>query len=473
MFYKILRNIFKVMFSLHAKPSSYKYFSLQNIPDLSCIGDTLEELHLQRNLIENLNSSFIGLNRLIYLNLKENQITELFSFQFSTAPALDELNIRDNLIHTIHDNVFCGTNLTDLNLSGLYLTDYPDLACIANTLVSFEIDHQQSTGITNFEKATSLPNVDEINMEVNQMDYVAFDLLTREAVNFLLRCDSWFGVDSISVAFLQNATKLTFLGISSCRLVEIPDFRVIPTTNIIYEIDLDGNTIRSIDVDVFATLLRLETLTLRDCGLYSINDQAFTSLHNHLTVLGLQHNENLNLPSSFFINFTSISKFQAFDTNMTEFPNLSNSNQTLTYIGLNSINLDPFDTEQLLIYQNLRQIHLSGSLSENQRFANLTSLIVDGSLSVFDIRNNEIGCGCDAQWMKELASGLYGESYMGVLWLEDVICTTPHIFAGNSILEADETLCPCKIVCCIVTIKKCILRKCVIQLFDVIDIYTC
>nr|XP_019922229.2 G-protein coupled receptor GRL101 [Crassostrea gigas] len=79
----------------------------------------LYELDISFNSILNINGNFSRLDKLSVLNLQNNIITNLKDFSFSNLTSLRTLNLAFNRIHFIHKKAFDGlSTLTKLNLTG-------------------------------------------------------------------------------------------------------------------------------------------------------------------------------------------------------------------------------------------------------------------------------------------------------------------------------------------------------------------
>lgn len=139
-----------------------------------------------------------GVNKVVTLNLENNEITELKSNTFDCMPELNKLNLQSNKIDTIMPDAFNGTALVDLNFSDNMLTELKDksFAGLEKNLKELNLNDNFISKLSPnaFEGLTKLVN---LRLEDSKIpDTALFDALDK------IERDPWSGN-----LYYNNATK--------------------------------------------------------------------------------------------------------------------------------------------------------------------------------------------------------------------------------------------------------------------------
>ncbi|KAM0679562.1 hypothetical protein GINT2_002191 [Glugoides intestinalis] len=255
---------------------------LEKIPDLLFDGLTkLESLSLVNNNIKELQPNlFNNLQKLEYLNLSKNKLTELPSCVFDGLVNLKSLRLEDNNIKELQPNIF--NNLQKLEYLWLYsnkLTEFPE-------------------GIL-----SELRSLQELDLSKNE-------------------------IKSFPIGFFTGLTNLNFLSLSNNKLTEIPP-SILSLTNL-QTLWISSNNLTSVPKEI-GNISRLRGLSLDYNSITEI-PPSILSLTN-LESLGISSNNLTSVPKE--IGNMSKLEYLYLNSNLiTEIPSEIKSLETLYILNL-------------------------------------------------------------------------------------------------------------------------------------------
>ena len=201
---------------------------------------------------------------------------------------LNSLHIRNSVVSTIKDNAFQDM----FKLETLELSDNKLRNLTKNLFLG--LDSLKTLVITGN------------NLELIPSDALEY-LMSLEKVEFSYNS----GLQLPSEIFSMNH-NLKSIHIRKCGFNEIPTaVTQIPTLK---ELELDANSLLSLDDNAFSSLKNLNTLGLDSCAIETINDSAFDDL-NQLTSLNLGHNHIKSIHRRHFEAFRDKLKYLYIESN--------------------------------------------------------------------------------------------------------------------------------------------------------------
>ena len=372
------------------------------------LNPSLSELHLSRNQIKSVTSSFNFYRKLQFLDLSSNALSTIGSRNFQSQSSLKVLNLNRNRIFELKKDAFLGlSSLRILTLSENELKDIDE-----------RVFH-------------SLKNLEKLDLSGNGMTYLAghsFHGLANLKSLYLQR-NQLHSVPSESLVFLKNLTKLD-LGFNSMgEKLEKEAFPQLPS---LIDLNLEANRIQYIDFDAFENvkdtlkvlnlaanyleyipsrslemLTNLEKLTIGRNRISVISDGALKGLVN-LKVLVLRNDENLKLiEGNAFIHNGQLEKLVLeYCPNLIYLPEetFSKQKETLKKISLRSNGLT-YVSEKLLLWDELESL---------------------------DIRGNPFNCSCSIFWFWDYLNKRTNLSFHSD-HLKEILCHEPLQLRGHEL----------------------------------------
>lgn len=304
---------------MQADPSPYKGYFL-NVP-------SLQEIDLSScGLPHLLPTMFTKLTTLIYINLANNQISEIPSETFARLIDLEEVDLSNNKITSLTPEVFqFNTELTELNLKN-------------NPLSSV-------SGI-------SIPNL--LKLDISQCAFK--------------------NVDAESFA---GFTHLKNLNLSGNTLTTIPSDTFKMLKKLLY-LDLSNNNlIGQIPEDVFMYNIELETLKLKNNpGMKALPENGFEGKFSELYLMDVSNCGLTQLSEDAFKGMNHIS-FLNLSSNEIQFIKPGTLAQKIVHLDLSYNKITNFDQVSFVPNSWVRKLYLSGNpikkLSPNN-FINISRL---------------------------------------------------------------------------------------------------
>ncbi|KAM0679485.1 hypothetical protein GINT2_002328 [Glugoides intestinalis] len=195
---------------------------LEKIPDLLFDDLTnLESLSLVNNNIKELQPNlFNNLQKLEYLNLSKNKLTELPSCVFDGLVNLKSLRLEDNNIKELQPNLFNNLQkLKSLNLSSNKLTEIPE--GILSELGSLQELDLSKNEIKSFPIGffTGLTNLNFLSLSHNKLTEIPPSIISLTNLQTL-----WISSNNLTSVpkEIGNMSKLRYLYLDSNLITEIP-----------------------------------------------------------------------------------------------------------------------------------------------------------------------------------------------------------------------------------------------------------
>lgn len=372
------------------------------------LNPSLSELHLSRNQIKSVTSSFNFYRKLQFLDLSNNALSTIGSKNFQSQASLKVLNLNRNRIFELKKDAFLGlSSLRVLSLSENELKDIDE-----------RVFH-------------SLKYLEKLDLSGNGMTYLAghsFHGLANLKSLYLQR-NQLHSVPSESLVFLKNLTKLD-LGFNSMgEKLEKEAFPQLPS---LIDLNLEANRIQFIDFDAFANvkdtlkvlnlaanyleyiptksleiLTNLEKLTIGRNRISIIGDEAFRGLINLKTLI-LRNDETLrSIEGTAFIYNLQLEKLVLeYCPNLASLPEETFSKQkdSLKKISLRSNGLT-YVSEKLVHWDELESL---------------------------DIRGNPFNCSCSIFWFWDYLNKRTNLSFHSD-HLKEILCNEPPELRGHEL----------------------------------------
>lgn len=372
------------------------------------LNPSLSELHLSRNQIKSVSSSFTFYRKLQFLDLSSNALSTIGVRNFQSQSSLKVLNLNRNRIFELKKDAFLGlTSLRSLTLSENELKDIDE-----------RVFH-------------SLKHLEKLDLSGNSMSYISshsFHGLINLKSLYLQR-NRLHLLPSESMMFLTNLTKLD-LGFNLLGDKLTRDS--IPHLLSLNELNLEANKIQYIDYDAFDnvkdtlkmlnlaannleyipsnsfdSLASLEKLNIGTNRIASIGDEAFRGLINLKTLI-LRHDDSLKvIETNAFIYNVQLEKL------VLEYcPNLmmlhedtfSRQKETLKKVSLRSNGFN-YLHEKLLHWDDLESL---------------------------DVRGNPFNCSCSIFWFWDFLNKRANLSFHSD-HLKEILCAEPTELRGMEI----------------------------------------
>lgn len=314
-------------------------------------------VELQQNQLEPVDGPFLFSKTVLYLHLNDCQLPKLSPFFFSNITALHTLDLSGNPLRLIEAGIFdplvsletlklnqCNLthiagvafnnliHLKILELSHNNLKHQVDWSLVLGNLVRLELLDLRKSGISNLPENTFVKN-----------PWLRTLVLAENELT---------GLDVVST-FGRNLVHLDTLDISYCHLTEPLSGPFLNVTKL-RTLILSGNRLSSAVLsEALAPLTRLQTLSLRDCGL-------------------------TRLPANTFHRFSSLQKLDlSFNPLKNAFTGILSPLESLEYLDMGYSNLKSISKDTFLKMSSLKTLILSGNRLqqlEHGLFQNLTKL---------------------------------------------------------------------------------------------------
>ena len=260
--------------------------TLTEMPDLTLVSSSLMYLSLKENDITSKNLSAIVMTKLVTLHLGLNKITYLSTTSLRyVMPKLKILNLHSNKISGITSEYFSQFGyLEKLYLSSNRLTELnPVDLNISNSLTRLEVDHNN---IAIFENGSFMGFT---NLNILKMSY-----------------NSLTEFDAAQISSGQGLPGLLHLHLFGNDLTNMPCTNLLPSQ--METLDIGGNNITHIPDDYFSSFQNLTLLNLD--GMAMVNLPEFTTVMHYLEELVLSNNDfvQLNLSGNFFMSVPVLKK---------------------------------------------------------------------------------------------------------------------------------------------------------------------
>lgn len=430
--------------------------------------DQLQTLDLSHNDLSSQwinQGSFVGLLRMVILNLSYNRLTKIDRYMFQDLYSLQKLNLEHNDIVTIEEHAFEELrNLHSLTLSHNKLTHiHTYLFTDLHVLHELFIDNNKIKHID--EKAfDNMTTIEDLSLNDNLMSTIPSSIRKLRSLRSLdignnnishLSRDNFRGlselfglrlvdnkVTNLNEDTFEHLPQLQVLNLASNKIKHVTPGCFRKNTNLKL-LRMDGNEITTFD-GIFSTLNSLVWLNMSANKIVSFD---FKSFPNSLEWLDL----HMNYIESFF-NDDMYSKGNI------KLLDLSHNN--ITQLTVTSI---PKTVEKL--YLNDNHIHhiQVGTFSKLQRLSTvalnnnklvqldmnafrLDQIDEDSDLPEFFISGNPFVCDCSMEWIQRINYLSHSRQYPRVLDLDKAYCSLVHSRAKQKKMIIDmspsDFLCP-------------------------------
>ena len=283
------------------------------------IENTLEELSLARNSIENIPiQGFAILKKLRVLNLKYNRIHKISEASFYEMHSLEYLYLEGNRIRSLSPDAFRGVADT---LENLYLdknplekATFPFFAKLRQISMQYCYDLELSKPLFNTSQGAVL-----IRFSHNGITHIGHDALSHINVNSLYFKNNRLTEDVVCSsiwASLKGVVSL-YLSSNSISSVSAECFKYL-NGSILSMLAMHGNNISSIADHAFWGLNSLEKVIVSGNNIFHIGERAFEGLEsikyialqqNKLSVIGYRMLVHLDRLEYLDVSFNSLRTF--------------------------------------------------------------------------------------------------------------------------------------------------------------------
>lgn len=359
--------------------------------------------------------------------------------QFSGLDYLDKLETLDLAHNKLTSLDFSGIdkngNLISLNTSHNNIVDLRD-AVFTNAFSELTSTIQMNQGVSDIlSDLKPLRRLPKIN--VNEFVLSNNYLTTLKNFTFI----RWHRLKYLDLSFntiyflepssLFGLNKLEHINLRNNQLKQIPTLALHSTTlsltntklpstigSSIEYLDLRKNNLNSIQAESFSLLEKAQYIYLDSCSLELIDEHAFKGLHT-LKLLSLDNNSLNEVPTRSFshlkllrqlrINSNNISSLQPDSfSGLTYLEELQMNNNSLTKIQEGVFDgLDSLKRLEISYNSKLKTVEAGVfdkliNLTFLRLFSNSITSLPGGftdKLSMLDLRNNALRCGCDLKWL--------------------------------------------------------------------------
>ncbi|XP_070580942.1 toll-like receptor 3 [Ptychodera flava] len=326
--------------------------------------EELGHLDLSFNNITTLidKSSFVGLDKLRYLVLDNNNLHHFDGGALVELKSLHSLSLNDNALSVLARNTF--SSISSLPLKYLYIRN--------NKITSIEPG-----------ACTGLANLLNLNLYNNQI-HQRLSADNFEGLRGLERLDLGHNKASLNAKAFDNLKNLTHLylnlnGMTSINVRPSP-FRRLTSLK---TLDLSNNNMNSLAEDTLANLFLLETLYLQ---------------HNNLAGLWKESH-----PGGPLMMLENLTKLKSLHLGWNGFENVPGeafkSLQSLTNLSLEHNKIHYLPDCLFAETKKLQQLDLQDNLITLVNKTNLEPFLQ--SLKVLNVANNTFSCSCDMEWFRK------------------------------------------------------------------------
>lgn len=250
---------FKGMDNMYSLDISYNKLSRLQLNN-SFLGN-LKALYLNNNKLSNISETLLNMKSLLYLDLSNNQISNLGDIDFSLLPNLQVLHLSHNNIKDFNIQTDSLQKLTDLNLSSNQMTEI--------NLVNFK---------------------DLIICDVSNNNISSINSTFFENLDYLQSLDiSKNNIAEILPGTFQKVKILKLLNISGNHISKLR-YGIFKGLHRMEVLDLSYNKISDIDVDVFHECVELRRLTIDYNYVKTLDVERLTVILPKLSTLSLGGN---------------------------------------------------------------------------------------------------------------------------------------------------------------------------------------
>uniref|UniRef100_A0A1B0F9C3 TIR domain-containing protein n=1 Tax=Glossina morsitans morsitans TaxID=37546 RepID=A0A1B0F9C3_GLOMM len=406
--------------------------------------EQLQALDLSYNQITSTwidRNTFVGLIRLVLLNLSHNKLTKLEPEIFTDLYTLQILNLRHNQLENIAAETFAPmNNLHTLLLSHnklKYLDAYALNGLYVLSLLS--LDNNNLIGV-HPEALRNCSSLQDLNLNGNQLKTIPLALRNMR----LLRTVD-LGENMISVLedtafkgltnlyglrlignYLENITMNAFKELPSLQILNLARNRIVVVepgafemTSSIQAIRLDGNELSDIN-GLFSNMPSLLWLNISDNRLEHFD---YAHVPSTLQWLDLHKNRLMELSNRFGLD--SQIRLQTLDASFNQLQRISPSSipNSIELLFLNDNLVNSVDPDTFMHKSNLTRVDLYANQITTLDIKSLRILPVHDhrTLPEFYIGGNPFTCDCNIDWLQKI-NHIKSRQYPRIMDLETIYC---------------------------------------------------
>uniref|UniRef100_A0A1I8PD85 TIR domain-containing protein n=1 Tax=Stomoxys calcitrans TaxID=35570 RepID=A0A1I8PD85_STOCA len=406
--------------------------------------EQLQALDLSYNQITSTwidRSTFVGLIRLVLLNLSHNKLTKLDAEIFTDLYTLQILNLRHNQLENIAAETFAPmNNLHTLLLSHnklKYLDAYALNGLYVLSLLSLDNNHLIGVHPEAFRNCSSLQ---DLNLNGNQLKTVPLALrnmrLLRtvdlgENMITVLEDNAFKGLSNLYGLrlignYLENITMHAFKELPSLQILNLARNRIavvepgaFEMTSSIQAIRLDGNDLSDIN-GLFSNMPSLLWLNISDNRLEHFD---YAHVPSTLQWLDLHKNRLVELSNRFGLD--SQIRLQTIDASFNQIQRISPSSipNSIELLFINDNLINTVDPDTFMHKTNLTRVDLYANQISTLDVKSLRILPVHEhrSLPEFYIGGNPFTCDCNIDWLQKI-NHIKSRQYPRIMDLETIYC---------------------------------------------------
>ncbi|XP_037720849.1 toll-like receptor 6 [Drosophila subpulchrella] len=413
-------------------------------PQLFSNLDQLQALDLSMNQITSTwidKNTFVGLIRLVLLNLSHNKLTKLEPEIFSDLYTLQILNLRHNQLENIAADTFAPmNNLHTLLLSHnklKYLDAYALNGLYVLSLLS--LDNNALIGVhpDAFRNCSALQ---DLNLNGNQLKTVPLALRNMrhlrtvdlgENMITVMEDSAFKGLGNLYGLrlignYLENITMNTFKDLPSLQILNLARNRIavvepgaFEMTSSIQAVRLDGNELSDIN-GLFSNMPSLLWLNISDNRLESFD---YGHVPSTLQWLDLHKNRLSSLSNRFGLDAEL--KLQTLDVSFNQLQRIGPNSipNSIELLFLNDNLITTVDPDTFMHKTNLTRVDLYANQITTLDIKSLRILPVweHRPLPEFYIGGNPFTCDCNIDWLQKI-NHITSRQYPRIMDLETIYC---------------------------------------------------
>ncbi|PAV86204.1 hypothetical protein WR25_26761 [Diploscapter pachys] len=395
----------------------------------------LEELVLAANALTAV-PKLGRMQRLIHLNLDDNQISTVAEGDFNGLERLYQVRLQGNKICSLNGSAFkeIKDHLQLLDLSGNCFKSVPAQNLRnANRLAYLDLSDNGISEINNFE-LMNLPSLKELRLNNNLLSKInAMAFLNVPQLEYLYLRDNL--ISSLDGNRLQAFRQLELLDVSNNMLQTLPELKDLTSLK---QVRLDGNLIERINTLAFSNNTQLQLISLQNNNIHLISRNSFDSL-DKLQVLLLANNSIPTLERGMLDGMPDLQQLSLRNNSLRSITNTALFSLTglttldLAYNRIEVIKKGAFVNQTKLFWLDLSNNQLK-SFEQDTFNHKIANILLDG---------NPLHCDGKFDWMLNYLVMNRIRTFLPTQ--KEVKCASPQKFAGTSLKElmmkkANDTL---------------------------------
>ena len=271
------------------------------------VATSLTLLHLRLNAISSVDATaFAGLSSLTEINLSYNRIESLHKDTFEGLMALTSLYLNYNSITSLHKDLFKGlTALSELKFESNHIKVLEDGIFNDTTALKRLFLQHNRISILDEDTFKGLANLEDISLPFNRVSWLHEDTFKDlTSLKRLIIHDN--RISSLPAGIFHGpAASLDGLYLSGNSILSL-DEDIFDGLGNLTTLDLQVNKLSLLPANLFDETTKLEVLQLHSNSIESLPEDIFGGL-TALTTLYLSYNSLSSLPSDLFQGLTALS----------------------------------------------------------------------------------------------------------------------------------------------------------------------